>query len=223
MAGRVGEGGFNTPMAIIWPCPLSPSSYTAAGQQIVAPAQTCPSCNHPLTGWGGYWRWVRPASLREQRIWIQRGWCAHCRRAEALLPSFLLVRRLDEDAVIGAALALAAGGSGTRPIAQQLALPHSTVRDWLRRMRVRAPMLLASLLGLATSLDPVPVALSAGGLTGVLEALESAWERARQRLGARLPDRWGFWSLVSGGLALATHTSPPLPDGQGTSKVGASP
>ncbi len=26
---------------------------------------------------------------------------------------------------------------------------------------------------------------------------------------ARLPDRWAFWSLISGGLALARHTSPP--------------
>ena len=210
-------------MAIIWPCPLSPSSYAAAGRGITAPAQACPSCNRQLIGWGGYWRWVRAERRPEQRIWIRRGWCAHCRRTQALLPSFLFARRLDEDAVIGSALSLAADGTGARTIAQQLALPHTTVRDWWRRARARAPTLLASLLALATSLDPAPVALSADGLTSVLEALESAWQRARQRLGARIPDRWAFWSLISGGLALAPHTSPPFPGGQGGSKVGASP
>jgi len=139
------------------------------------------------------------------------------------LPSFLFVRRLDAGGVIGSALILAAGGRGARPVAQQLALPHTTVRDWWRRVRARAPTLLASLLALATSLDPAPVTLTAHGLAGVLEALESAWQRARQRLGARLPDRWGFWSLVSGGLALAPHTSPPLPGWRGASWMGASP
>ena len=210
-------------MAIIWPCPLTPSSYAAAGRRIAVPAQVCPGCSRQLTGWGGYWRWVRTERRPEQRIWIQRGWCAQCRRTQALLPSFLFVRRLDEDAVIGSALSLAAGGTGARTIAQQLALPHTTVRDWWRRACARAPTLLASLLALATSLDSSPVALRGDGLTGVLETLESAWQRARQHLGARLPDRWGFWSLVSGGLALATHTSPPLSGSRGASLMGASP
>jgi hypothetical protein len=139
------------------------------------------------------------------------------------LPSFLLARRLDAAAVIGSALSLAAGGLGARRVAEQLALPHTTVRDWWRRACARAPTLLTSLLTLATSLDPAPVGLTTDGLAGVLEALESAWQRARQRLGARIPDRWAFWSLVSGGLALAPHTNPPLPGWHGRSKVGASP
>ena len=121
-------------MAIIWPCPLTSSSYAAAGQRIVVPAQACPSCSRPLTGWGGYWRWVRSERLPAQRIWIRRGWCARCRRTQAFLPSFLFARRLDEDAVIGSALTLAVGGRGARTIAQQLAVPHTTVRDWWRRM-----------------------------------------------------------------------------------------
>lgn len=198
-------------MAIIWPCPLTSSSYVAVGQRIVVPAQACPSCRRPLTGWGGYWRWVRSERLPAQRIWIRRGWCARCRRTQAFLPSFLFARRLDEDAVIGSALTLAASGRGARTIAQQLAVPHTTVRDWWRRMRAQAPMLLASLLALATSLDPAPVGLTTDGAPGVLEALESTWQRARQRLDAHIPDRWAFWSLVSGGLALAPNTSPPFP------------
>lgn len=210
-------------MAIIWPCPLAPSSYAAAGQQITVPAQVCPACRRPLTGWGGYWRWVRTGRLPEQRVWIRRAWCRQCRRTHALVPSFLFARRLDLAAVIGSALTLAAQGRGMRPIAQQLAVPHSTVRDWWRRVRIRAPTLLASLLTLATSLDPAPVSLAADGTAAVLEALECAWERARVRLGRRLPDRWAFWSLISGGRALAPHRSPPLSGGSGASWMGASP
>jgi hypothetical protein len=210
-------------VAIIWPCPLSPSSYVAAGQQIEAPAQVCPGCSRPLTGWGGYWRWIRAEHFPAERIWIRRGRCRRCRRTQAFLPSFLFVRRLDVDAVIGSALTRAASGSGARPIAQELALPRTTVRDWWRRVCARAPTLLASLLALATGLDPAPVALTTAGAAAVLQALEDTWRRARTRLGPLLPDRWAFWSLVSGGLALATHTSPPLPDGRGGSKVRASP
>lgn len=138
-SGRVGEGGINTPMAIIWPCSLAASSYEAAGRQIAVPAQTCPSCNQELTGWGGYPRWVRSERTHEYRIWIRRGWCGRCRRTQAFLPSFLFARRLDTDEVIGSALTRAAGGRGTRPIAQEVGLPHTTVRDWWRRVKTKAP------------------------------------------------------------------------------------
>lgn len=225
MAGRVGEGGISTPMAIIWPCPLSASSYAAAGRAITVLPQACPGCNGQLTWWGGYWRWVRGRGPAEHRVWIRRGWCARCRRTQALLPAFLFVRRLDENAVIGSALTLAAAGAGAgaRRVARHLALPHTTVRDWWRRACARAPTLLAVLLTLATSVDPAPVDSKADGLSGVLEALASAWQRARQRLGARLSDRWGFWSLISGGLVLGTNTSPLFPGRSGASKVEASP
>ncbi|HLF04658.1 MAG TPA: DUF6431 domain-containing protein [Anaerolineales bacterium] len=201
-------------MAIIWPCPLDVSSYAATGQQITVPAQACPSCKQRLVGWGGYWRWVRSVSPPDVRLWIRRGWCRRCRRTHALLPSFLFTRRLDPAAVIGAALSLAVEGHGLRPIAQQLAVPHTTVRDWWRRLRIRAPTLLASLLALATSLDAAPVSLTRDGAAAVLEALGSAWQRAQRWIGDHLPERWAFWSLISGGQVLAPHTSPPFPVGQ---------
>lgn len=124
--------------------------------------------------------------------------------------------------MIGAALALLAAGRGSRPVAAQWDLPHTTVRDWGRRVRARAPALLAMLLALATSLDPAPVPNAADGAAAVLETLEHAWGRARARLGIRLPDRWAFWSLISGGLALAPHTSPPFPGGAGAGVMTAS-
>ena len=197
-------------MSIIWPCPLTPSSY-ADGRETPVPAQECPSCHRPLTNWGGYWRWVRAERVAERQIWIRRGWCARCRRTQALLPSFLFARRLDADTVIGSALEQAATGTGARPIARSLEIPHTTVRDWWRRVKSKAPGLLASALALATSLDPASVELRTDGASAVLEALECAWQRARRLLASRTPDQWAFWSLISGGLALAPHTSPPLP------------
>jgi|SRR5579885_383033 len=198
-------------MAILWPCPLSPSSYAAAGRAIAVPAQACPDCGRPLTGWGGYWRWVRTDGDPEQRLWIRRGWCPRCRRAQALLPSFLLVRRLDAVQRIGAGMEQATAGSGGRTIAERLGLPHTTVRDWGRRCRARAPTLLRALLRLATTLDPAPVPLRTDGAGAVVEALASTWERAHRYLGERLPDRWSLLRLISGGRALAAHTSPPFP------------
>ncbi len=200
-------------MAIIWACPLTPSTYAAAGREIVVPRVVCPGCRGQLRGWGGYCCWVRCERQPAQRIWIRRGWCARCRRTQALLPSFLFARRLDADTVIGSALEQAAAGNGGRPIAQGLELPHTTVRDWWRRVKSNGSALVASVLAVATSLDPAPVDLGTDGAAAVLEALASAWQRARQRLGTPTPDQWAFWSLVSGGLALAAHTSPPLPGG----------
>ncbi|MBM2850240.1 MAG: hypothetical protein HW418_3182 [Anaerolineales bacterium] len=210
MDGREGRNRVTPhPMAIIWPCPLTPSSYAWAGKQIIVPSQVCSACQRPLSGWGGYWRWVRSEHRLEQRIWIRRGWCACCQHTQALLPSFLFAHRIDANVVIGSALEQAAAGSGTRPIAQRLELPHTTVRDWWRRVTATAPLLLAALLAYATSVDPAPVTLLMDGVAAVLEALAQACERTRQRLGTRLPDCWAFWSLISGGLALAPHTSPP--------------
>jgi hypothetical protein len=147
--------------------------------------------------------------LPAQRIWIRRGRCAGCGRTQALLPSFLFVHRLDAGEVIGGALEQAAAGRGARTIAEHLALPHTTVRDWWRRVKRAAPRLLADLLALATHLDPAPVVITRDGAAAVLEALAAARERACQKVPGRLPDRWGFWSVVSGGLALAPHTGPP--------------
>lgn len=204
-------------MPIIWACALPPASYAVAGRAVTVPTQACPHCRHVLTRWGGYWRWMRTADQPDQpapqRIWIRRGWCPSCRRAQALLPSFLFVQRLDVAAVIGAALTRAAAGDGARPIATDLDLPHTTVRAWWRRVRAGAQGLLGVLLTRATSLDPAPVDLQHDGAAAVLEALHATWQRTRQRLGARCPDRWALWSLISGGLALAPHTSPPFPTG----------
>jgi hypothetical protein len=125
-------------MAIIWPYPSSLSSYVTAGQQVAVPPQRCPNCLWWLVNWGGYWRWLR-APLLVERIWICRGRCSSCRRSHALLPDLVLVQRLDAVEVIGAGLARKlTSGLGLRPIAEQLAMPHTTVRSWWRRFPGRS-------------------------------------------------------------------------------------
>jgi len=163
--------------------------------------------------WGGYWRWLR-APLLVERIWIRRGRCPVCRRSHGLLPDLVLTRRLDEVEVIGQGLVLkAAATRGLRPIAEHLGVPHTTVRTWWRRFRVRSSMMGASCTALAVSLDGTAVMLNTTGERAALEALEVAWQRARFRFGERVGRAWAFWSRMSGGQALGTNTSSPWAGG----------
>jgi transposase-like protein len=210
-------------VAIIWPCPLSATSYAVAGQQVVVPVQQCPNCQRPLVRWGGYWRWLR-APRGEWRIWIRRGRCAGCRRTQALLPDLVLVRRLDAVEVIGRGLALkVVQGLGLRPIAELLGVPHTTVRTWWRRFRARAPTLTTRCLALAVQLTGVSVQLAADGELAALEALGAAWERTRARFGEHVGGLWPFWSRISGGRALGTNTSAPWAGLSGAGWMAPSP
>jgi transposase-like protein len=198
------------PLSIVWQCQLDVSAYVALGQQIDVGEQACPNCERRLGGWSGYWRWVRGPGT--ERLWIRRKRCSRCRRSHALLPDFLLERRLDEVDVIGQALALSiAGGLGMRPVAERLGVPMTTARDWRRRFRVNALMLATALVALAVHLDPAAVLLrAANNEIAALEVLGATWHRAHTRFSQRAPALWRFWSLISGGKALGTNRSPPF-------------
>jgi transposase-like protein len=197
-------------LVIVWPCPLDVTGYAAAGRRVAVPAQACPDCGRRLVGWGGYGRWARGPAHGERRLWIRRGRCPACRRSHALVPDFLLARRLDGVEAVGDGLALAARGVGLRAVARRLGVPHTTARAWWRRFRARAPPLTAALVVLAVGLDGAPVALAADGVAAALEALAVAWGRARTRFGGRVGAVWRFWSRVTGGRALSTTTTTPL-------------
>jgi hypothetical protein len=176
-----------------------------------------------LIGWGGYWRWLR-APLLVERIWIRRGRCSACRRSHALLPDLVLVRRLDAVAVIGASLAgTLRRGLGLRPIAEQLDVPHTTVRSWWQRFQTRSPTLLAECTALAVALDGTPVEVNGGGEHGALASLGVAWQRALARFGVRSGGVWSFWSRISGGQALGTHTTSPWAHAAGVDWMAPSP
>lgn len=185
------------------------AEYVAAGQQVVTPVPTCPSCRRRLGKWSGYWRWVRYPQ-DERRIWIRRTRCRPCRSSHALLPDFLFVRRLDDVASIGQVLALRATvGVELRALARRFDLPRATLRGWWDRFRARSPTLLAEMVvEVAIGLDPAPLDLRQKSEAAVFEALEQTLNRAGRRFGEqRVGDVWRFWSRISGGQVLATNTS----------------
>jgi hypothetical protein len=172
--------------------------------------------------WGGYWRWLR-APLLIERIWIRRGRCAVCRRTHALLPDLVLARRLDAVAVIGRGIALKVlANIGLRRIAEQLDVPHTTVRTWWHRFGARSPTLQAGCSALAVALDGTAVKLATEGERAALDALQLAWQRAHIRFGDAVGELWRFWSHSSGGDALGTNTTSPWAVGSGADWMAAS-
>ena len=127
-------------MAIVWPCPDSVDVYAAAGPAVVVPRLLCPACGEAVGFWAGYARSVRVGGLCH-RVWIRRGRCGPCAMSHALIPSFVLVGRLDGVEAIGEVIeAVAAGRSGVRPLAAGVGVLHTTARDWVRRFEFASRM-----------------------------------------------------------------------------------
>jgi hypothetical protein len=123
-----------------------------------------------------------------------------------LLPAWLLLRRADAAAVIGAALEAAAAGAGHRRIAGLLGRPASTVRGWLRRFAGRAEPVRAffTVLLARTAPDPVMPAGAAGPVAAAVQSIAGAAlaVAARWPLVGEVP-AWAAASAASGGLLLA--------------------
>ena len=96
-------------MSMVWPCPLTVDAYASLGRAVRAPRPECPSCSSPVVFWSGYWRHVRRRE-RERKIFIPRVRCRACGVTHALLPAFVLVRRLDAAEPVGAVIGKVAGG-----------------------------------------------------------------------------------------------------------------
>src|SRR6266511_3573196 len=131
--------------------------------------------------WSGYRRYVRLG--RVWRVWVARAKCRPCGVTHALLPSFVLLRRVDVVWVIREALERVAAGAGLRPVAAGLGVPHTTARDWWRRFEMRAPVLAAGLCSLAVELGGVVGGLFGVPERGALAALAALAARVGQRLG----------------------------------------
>ncbi len=131
----------------------------------------------PLTGCGQVlrpWGWARDRPVRGAgRLRPRRARCRGCRGTQVLLPASVLLRRGDPVAVIGLALLAKAGGAGHRRIAEQLGLPASTVRGWLRRIAAVADRVLAVLAAVAAELGAefMPPAPTAEPAAAVVELL----------------------------------------------------
>jgi len=157
--------------------------------------------------WSGYPRPVRDGD--DRLIWVRRAKCVPCRVSHCLLPAFCLFRRLYGAEAIGPALEAIVDGALTREVAGASGSPYTTVRDWRRRHRDRAPVLAAGFAALAVELGGDAPELAAVPERAALAALEAAWATARSRYGTAVAARWRFWSVVSGGQALGTTTHTP--------------
>ena len=101
-------------MSMVWPCPLTVDAYASMGRAVKVPRPQCPSCLVPVVFWSGYWRHVRRQE-RERKIFIPRVRCRACGVSHALLPAFVLARRLDAAEPVGAVIGqVAAGACGVR-------------------------------------------------------------------------------------------------------------
>lgn len=170
-------------------CPGCGSAVAPRGHARLRPVRVAGGCPPVL-------EWLRP----------RRAWCRGCGRWHVLLPCSCLCRRLDAVEVIGRALVAAAGGVDFRVIAEELGVPASTVRGWLRRARALAERIREHFVHWAFELDRDLAAGSGavvgGGLVAAVEAVGRCARAAVLRLGAR--PVWELASSLTGGGLLCT-------------------
>lgn len=198
-------------MAIMYRYSLSAAEHANAGKRVAVPDVTCGTCGGALVGWSGYWRSVRHLA-EVLSIWVPRRRCKPCGTTTGLLPEFVLERRLDTVEAIGQAVAARIRGATITTAASEVGVPAETVRDWLRRHRERAPALERGLSAWTTTFTAYHRAPSSAVDRDAATALGVLWHFASRKVpewGLIRP--WRFWSLITGGVALATNTSPLFP------------
>lgn len=170
--------------------------------ELVGGGLSCPSCRGVLGPWGHGRERVLRCLSGQRLLRPRRARCRECAGTHVLLPDWVLSRRRDGVAVIGAAIEAKVGGEGHRPIAGRLGVHADTVRGWLRRFAERAERIRAHFTRWAVALDAELGALGpAGG--GVADALEAVAIAARAwvlRFGPS--DPWQIASRLSGGVLL---------------------
>ena len=183
----------------------------AVEEDLAAGRLLCPRCR---VGVLGGWGCARLRRLRtgegERRLRPRRGRCREeaCRATHVLLPDVCLAGRKDAVEVIGEALL---AGEGYRRVGERLGVPAETVRDWRRRFRSRAELIVAHFLRWARALDGAllgPV-LQGSPMADALEAIGVCVRVASLVLGVRAP--WSWVSALTAGGLLVINTNPPWP------------
>ena len=197
-------------MSMVWPCPLTVDAYASMGRAVGVPRPDCPSCSSPVVSWSGYWRHVRWRG-RCRKIFIPRVRCRGCGVTHALLPAFVLARRLDAAESAGLVIGqVAAGACGVRPAAAAAGVPFTTARGWVRRFAARAGELAVSFSALAAELGGEAVRLLPDPLRAAVAAVGAAFTAAAGLPGWAVPGRWRFACAVTGGSLLAASASSPF-------------
>ena len=197
------------PVTIVWPCPLSVDEYAAAGRGVVVPRPACPDCGGVVAWWSGYHRFVRADGVA-RAIFVPRVRCGACRSTTVVLPSFVAVGRLDVVESIGTVIDLVVdGGSGVRPAASAVDVPHTTARGWVRRFGSRARVLAVAFAALVVELGSDPIRVVVDAAVYAVAAITAAFEAAGGLAGWAVLGRWRFASTVCGGSLLAANTNTP--------------
>jgi hypothetical protein len=159
--------------------------------------------------WSGYWRHVRRRE-GERKVFIPRVRCRGCGVSHALLPAFVLARRLDVAESAGAVIGQVAGGvCGVRPAAAAAGMPHATARGLIRRFAARAAGLAVSFSALCAELGGDAVRPLPDPLRSAVAAISAAFAAAAGLPGWASLGAWRFASAVTGGSLLAANVSSP--------------
>jgi len=171
----------------------------------------CPRCGEQLRPWGMASKRKLRRGPKDVELQPRRSRCRGCLRTQVLLPAMCLLRRRDLAEVIGRALLQRALKVGHRRIADEFAVPPSTVRGWLSRFAGRAEMIRVHFTRLAIELGLLATEIlpATSQFADALVAIQSAHSAALSRLGAS--DLWQFASSASGGLLINTSSHLPSP------------
>lgn len=185
---------------------LDPS---AAAAGLAAGELACPrsSCEGRLGPWGhARSRWVRIAPGRSESHRPRRARCRSCGRTHVLLWARTHPRRVDAVESVGAALLASVSGLSDRAVAERLALPATTVRDWLRRARVNADAVQAEATAAIYALDASVARIEPVGsaLGDMLTTIGIAASAARRRFGPIAPT-WQLATMITGAGILAAR------------------
>lgn len=185
---------------------LDPS---AAAADLAAGALACPrwGCEGRLGPWGhARPRWVRIAPSRRESHRPRRARCRSCGRTQVLVWARSHPRRVDAVETVGAALLASVSGLSDRAVAEQLGLPATTVRDWLRRARVNANAVQAEATAAVLALDANVTRIEPVGsaLGDMLTTVGIAASAARRRFGPIAPT-WQLATVITGAGILAAR------------------
>jgi hypothetical protein len=185
--------------------------YAPVSRTVKPPRPACPVCKVAMWFDGCYRRKVRQAGVVHELV-VHRVRCPRCRAGHAVLPDFVVARRLDTAEVIGAAVAAAAGAPGAaRGTALLAGVPTRTVRSWRARFTaISMPLVIGfSALAAGRGWQPVDLPCATPAHTA-MAAIGAAWHTTLTRYPASpLRGPWRFANAMCGGALMAIRMSVP--------------
>ncbi len=161
---------------------------------------------------------MRVDATTTERYTPRRGRCRACHVTQVLASTRTFPRRTDTAATVGAALLASSEGLGHRRVADQLGLPATTVRGWLRRANANAAEIWSVATRRTLELDSMAEPFTPAGhpLVASVGAVGQAVAAYVRRLGP-VSDPWSVAVLVTRERLLAPPltTASPYPSDSG--------